>query len=61
MANLNTPDEQKKIKKAVTEADARSVDGQSGQSNKSSKNAKSHTKAGTNKGAGGGKKQERHH
>lgn len=61
MANLNTPEEQNKIKKAVTEADAKSVDGQSGRSNKSSENAKSHTKAGSNKGAGGGKKQERHH
>jgi hypothetical protein len=45
----------------ATEADAKSVDGQSGQSNKSSRDAKSHTKAGTSQGAGGGKKQERHH
>jgi hypothetical protein len=45
----------------TTEADAKSVDGRSGQSNKSSHDAKSHTKAGTNQGVGGGKKQERHH
>lgn len=44
-----------------TEAEAQSIDGQAGKSNKSSKNAKSHTKAGKNVGAGGGKKQERHH
>jgi len=43
-----------------TEADVKSVDGRSGQSNKSSHDQKSHTKAGTNTGAGGGKKQERH-
>ena len=72
MANLNTsgnktdPSQQqdealKKQANATTEADAKSVDGQSGQSNNSSHNAKSHTKAGSNKGAGGGKKQERHH
>lgn len=44
-----------------TEAEMKSVDGQAGQSNKSSHDAKSHTKAGSNEGAGGGKKQERHH
>jgi hypothetical protein len=44
-----------------TEADAKSIDGQSGQGNKTSHDAKSHTKAGTDQGAGGGKKQERHH
>lgn len=49
------------IKKSATESDAKSVDGKSGRSNKTSHNAKSHTKAGTNVGAGGGKKQERHH
>ncbi|HJV76695.1 MAG TPA: hypothetical protein VJ654_20955 [Noviherbaspirillum sp.] len=48
-------------KKMATEADAKSIDGQSGKSNKSSHDAKSHTKAGTNQGAGGGKKQQRHH
>lgn len=48
-------------KAATTEADAKSVDGQSGQSNKSSHDARSHTKAGSHTGAGGGKKQERHH
>jgi hypothetical protein len=61
MADLSTPDDQNKLKKAVTEADAKSVDGQSGRSNKSSHDNKSHTKAGTDQGAGGGKKQERHH
>lgn len=44
-----------------TEADAKSIDGQSGKGNQSSHNEKSHTKAGADKGAGGGKKQERHH
>jgi hypothetical protein len=43
-----------------TEADVQSVDGRSGQSNKSSHNQKSHVKSGSNTGAGGGKKQERH-
>jgi hypothetical protein len=48
-------------KKFRTEADAKSIDGRSGRSNKTSHNAMSHTKAGRRKGAGGGKKQERHH
>jgi hypothetical protein len=56
MENSQTP-----AKEPKTEADAKSVDGRSGQSNKTSHNAMSHTKAGTHKGAGGGKKQERHH
>jgi hypothetical protein len=54
--NQNTPE-----KNIVTEADAKSVDGKSGESNKTSHDDKSHTKAGTDQGAGGGKKQERHH
>lgn len=57
MENQKTP--AKKLN--TTEADAKSVDGRSGQSNKSSHDAKSHIKAGTNQGIGGGKKQERHH
>lgn len=56
MDNAKTP-----TKKMATEADAKSIDGQSGRSNKSSHDAKSHTKAGINQGAGGGKKQQRHH
>lgn len=44
-----------------TEADMKSVDQNSGQNEKSSHDAKSHTKAGSSEGAGGGKKQERHH
>ncbi len=44
-----------------TEADMKSVDGKSGQSEKSSHDAKSHTKANSNEGAGGGKKRERNH
>lgn len=44
-----------------TEAEVKSVDGQAGKSNNSSNDAKSHTKAGSHEGAGGGKKQERHH
>jgi hypothetical protein len=58
MDNTKTTD--KKLTPA-TEADAKSVDGQSGQSNKTSHDAKSHTKAGSDQGAGGGKKQERNH
>lgn len=44
-----------------TEADMKSVDKNSGQNEKSSHDGKSHTKAGSGEGAGGGKKQERHH
>jgi hypothetical protein len=58
MTNEKTPERKQDT---TTEADAKSVDGHSGQSNKSSHDAKSHTKANTNEGAGGGKKQERHH
>jgi hypothetical protein len=63
MPNTQTQ-EQRKLK-AVTEADAKSVDGQSGRSNnktnRSGKDAASHTKAHSGNGAGGGKKQQRHH
>lgn len=63
MANL--PPEDPRTRKAVTEADAKSVDGQSGKSssrtNRSGKDAASHTKANSSHGAGGGKKQQRHH
>ncbi|MDB5770203.1 MAG: hypothetical protein JWM42_577 [Burkholderia sp.] len=58
---MQTQDKNPPEKKISTEADAKSVDGKSGESNKSSHDAKSHTKAGTDQGAGGGKKQERHH
>ncbi len=58
MSNSNTPVKNPEPK---TEAEAKSVDGRAGQSNKSSHDAKSHTKANTGEGAGGGKKQERHH
>lgn len=44
-----------------SEADAKSADGDSGKGEKSSHDALSHKKAGSNEGAGGGKKQERHH
>ncbi len=44
-----------------TESDAKSIDGNSGESKNSSHDEKSHTKAGKNEGAGGGKKQERKH
>lgn len=54
----NTTPPSKRLDK--TEADVKSVDGRSGQSNKSSHDAKSHVKAGSKTGAGGGKKQERH-
>jgi hypothetical protein len=46
---------------ARTEAEAQSVDGTAGQSGKSSHDAMSHNKANSHEGAGGGKKQERHH
>lgn len=48
-------------RKTITEADAKSVDGKSGKSGNTSHDARSHAKAGTNQGAGGGRKQERHH
>jgi uncharacterized membrane protein YdbT with pleckstrin-like domain len=56
-------DEQAARKKANarTEAEAQSVDGMAGQSGKSSHDAMSHNKANSHEGAGGGKKQERHH
>lgn len=44
-----------------TEAEVKSVDGKAGQQSQSSHDAKSHTKAGSSQGVGGGKKQERHH
>ena len=44
-----------------TEAEIQSKDGNAGQSKQSSHDDKSHVKAGTNSGAGGGKKQERKH
>ncbi|CAN5363680.1 hypothetical protein BH11PSE11_BH11PSE11_20740 [soil metagenome] len=49
-------------KKGVrTEADAKSTEAGRDEGDKSSHNQKSHTKAGQSTGAGGGKKQERHH
>jgi hypothetical protein len=60
MSNLPQQDNQSKPNER-TEAEVRSVDGQAGKSAKSSGNAKSHTEAGQHTGAGGGKKQERHH
>lgn len=59
MTGTKTPDD--RSKDAKTEAEAKSVDGRAGKSDKSSENSKSHTKANSNEGAGGGKKQERHH
>ncbi|MES2830448.1 MAG: hypothetical protein V4695_00460 [Pseudomonadota bacterium] len=44
-----------------TEADARSILHRADKSAHSSQDAKSHDKAGSTKGAGGGKKQERKH
>jgi hypothetical protein len=49
----------KQDSKTTTEADAKSVAAGSG-SKRSSHDKKSHTKAGTQSGAGGGKKQQRH-
>lgn len=44
-----------------TEADAKSISGHADDGEKSSHDEKSHTKAGQDTGAGGGKKQERKH
>ncbi len=44
-----------------TEAQRRSPDQQASQDAKSSHDQKSHVKAGTQQGAGGGKKRERNH
>jgi hypothetical protein len=63
MANAKTPDIQTQANRK-TEAEVKSVDGQAGKSNKSNKTSHdkmSHLKAGSHQGAGGGKKQERHH
>lgn len=57
MANQNTP----QPNDTKTEAETRSTDGNAGKSGQSSHDAKSHTKAGSDQGAGGGKKQERQH
>lgn len=62
MTNLNSPPKPKKNSSpASTEAEAKSIHGRAGKTAKSSKNAKSHTKANSQEGAGGGKKQQRHH
>ncbi len=45
----------------TTEAQQRSVDQRAGQKTTSSHDQKSHLKAGTNQGAGGGKKRQRDH
>lgn len=60
MTNANTP-EPSQDKEPATEAERQSIDGKAGQSSKSSHDNKSHTKAGQDTGAGGGKKRERHH
>ena len=53
----NTPSQQK----FPTEADLRATGKTANNDNKTSGDAKSHTKAGSKEGAGGGKKQERQH
>lgn len=61
MVNIkHTPDNQSKAGEK-TEAEIKSVDGRAGQGDKSSHDAMSHLKANSHQGAGGGKKQERHH
>lgn len=60
MANSQSQHNQSEPK-TKTEADMKSVDQKSGQRQDGSHDAKSHTKAGSDQGAGGGKKQERHH
>ena len=59
--HANDPKKMPAEEDSKTEADEKSIDGQSGESNQSSHDEKSHKKAGTDTGAGGGKKQERHH
>lgn len=59
MTNLKTPGTRPANLK--TEAEVNSVDGRAGKNSKSSENSKSHIKANSHEGAGGGKKQERHH
>lgn len=58
---MSNEQKNQQTKPTETEADVHSVDGNAGASKQSSHDAKSHTKAGTNQGAGGGKKQERQH
>jgi len=50
-----------RAEKIKTEADAQSITYRADKTAQSSKDAKSHDKAGSNEGAGGGKKQERKH
>lgn len=57
MSNRNPP----QPVKTKTEAEQRSVDQQAGKTMKSGHDQKSHIKAGTQQGAGGGKKRERDH
>jgi hypothetical protein len=61
MTEAKTTPHQTPGDKNRTEADVKSIDGQSGESGKSSHDEKSHNKAGLDTGVGGGKKQERHH
>ncbi|KIF82118.1 hypothetical protein [Noviherbaspirillum autotrophicum] len=61
MVNVkHTPDNQSKAGEK-TEAEVKSFDGQAGRSKKSSHDTMSHLKANSHEGAGGGKKQHRHH
>lgn len=60
MSNTNSKHEQQGAN-TTTEAEDKSIDGRAGKSTDTSHDNKSHTKAGTNEGVGGGKKQERHH
>jgi hypothetical protein len=59
MANTRSSSPSKANEK--TEAEAKSADGKAGKGAKSSHDSMSHVKAGSRQGAGGGKKQERHH
>ncbi len=63
MASTKTPlpKNQPLQQKFPTEADASATRKHVSDTNASSHDAKSHTKAGSNDGAGGGKKQERKH
>ena len=61
MVNVkHTPDNQSKAGEK-TEAEIKSIDGRAGGHKKSSHDAMSHLKASSHEGAGGGKKQFRHH
>lgn len=61
MSKIVNQQQNQSVANEKTEAEMQSVDGKAGQGKQSSHDEKSHSKAGSDQGAGGGKKQERHH